>query len=299
MAGNRDIDHHSGVETTGHSWDGIKELNNPLPRWWILVFYATIVWAIGYWVAFPAWPMLPGADGNSDYTKGVLGYSPRADANAGVAADKAAQSKYTVLIGKESVAEINANPELLKFSMVAGRAAFLNNCAGCHGSGAQGNPGYPNLNDDNWLWGGTLDDIQQTILYGVRNGSEQARGGGSTAGMPERASVLNPQQISDVAEYVLSLSNKPHDAAAAERGNAIFHGDGGCNGCHGDDGKGNKEMGSANLAAGIFQWGGSKAGIVKTITEGRAGVMPVWAGKLDPATVKELAVYVHSLGGGQ
>ncbi|MGO8951857.1 MAG: cytochrome-c oxidase, cbb3-type subunit III [Rhodomicrobium sp.] len=299
MADNRDIDHHSGVETTGHEWDGIRELNNPLPRWWVLVFYATIIWAIAYWVVFPSWPLLPGADRSADYVKGIWGLSERAAVNAAVAADKAAQSKFTDLIAKESVTEINSNPELLKFSMTAGRAAFLNNCAGCHGSGAQGNPGYPNLNDDNWLWGGTLDQIDQTILNGVRNGSEQARGGGSTAGMPERASVLKPDQINDVAEYVLSLSKHSTDAAAAERGKAIFSGDGGCNACHGDDAKGNQELGSVNLTAGIFQWGGSKADVVKTITEGRAGVMPAWTGKLEPATIKELAVYVHSLGGGQ
>ncbi len=293
MADNRDIDHHSGVETTGHEWDGIKELNNPLPRWWVLVFYATIVWAIAYWVAFPAWPMLSG------YTKGMLGYSERAAAMAGVAADKAAQSKYTDLIAKDSLAEINATPDLLKFSMTAGRAAFLNNCAGCHGSGAQGGPGYPNLNAGNWHWGGTLDAIDQTIMYGVRNGSDQARGGGSTDGMPERASVLKPDQINDAAEYVLSLSKRPADAAAAERGKTIFSGDGGCTTCHGDDAKGNLELGSANLTAGIFQWGGTKADLVKTITNGRAGVMPVWAGKLEPTTIKELAVYVHSLGSGQ
>ncbi|MGO9171883.1 MAG: cytochrome-c oxidase, cbb3-type subunit III [Rhodomicrobium sp.] len=293
MADNRDIDHHSGVETTGHEWDGLKELNTPLPRWWVLVFYATIVWAIGYWVALPAWP------GISDYTKGMLGYSERAAVNAAVAADKAAQSKWNEAIGKASLAEVNSNPELLNFSRAVGRAAFANNCAGCHGSGAQGGPGYPNLNDDNWLWGGTLDEINQTILYGVRNGSDKARGGGSTAGMPERASVLKPDQIGDVAEYVLSLSKRPHDAAAAERGKAIFSGDGGCTGCHGDNGKGNKDLGSVNLTAGIFQWGGTKADLVQTITNGRAGVMPEWTGKLEPETIKELAVYVHSLGGGQ
>ncbi|MGO8954682.1 MAG: cytochrome-c oxidase, cbb3-type subunit III [Rhodomicrobium sp.] len=293
MADNRDIDHHSGVETTGHEWDGIKELNNPLPRWWVLVFYATIVWAIGYWVALPSWPML------TDYTKGMLGYSERAAVNAAVAADKAAQSQYTDLIAKESLAEINANPELLKFSMTAGRAAFVNNCAGCHGSGAQGGPGFPNLNAGNWRWGGTLDDIGTTITHGVRNGTDaDARGAGSQ-GMPERASLLNPQQISDVADYVLELSNRPHDAAAAERGKAVFSGDGACNGCHGDDGKGNKDLGSANLTSGIFLWGGTKADLVKTIANGRTGVMPAWGGKLEPATIKELAEYVHSLGGGQ
>ncbi len=299
MADHRDIDHHSGVETTGHEWDGLKELNNPLPRWWVLVFWATIVWAIAYWVVFPSWPMLPGADRNADYTKGIWGISERAQATAAVAADKAAQSKYVDKIGQLSVAQVNSDPELLKFSMMAGKAAFLNNCAGCHGSGAAGGPGFANLNDDNWLWGGTLDEINQTIFYGVRNGSDQARGGGSTAGMPERASVLKPDQINDVAEYVLSLSKKSTDAAAAARGKAIFVGDGGCTACHGDDAKGNKDLGSANLTAGIFQWGGTKADIVKTITEGRAGVMPAWAGKLEPATVKELAVFVHSLGGGK
>ncbi len=295
MADNREVDQHSGVETTGHSWDGVRELDNPMPRWWILVFYACIVWAVCYWVAFPAWPML------SDYTKGVLGasYTGRNTVNAAVAADKAAQAKYTALIDKESFAEIKSNPDLMNFSRAVGRAAFVNNCAGCHGSGAQGNPGFPNLNDDNWLWGGSIDEIDQTIEHGVRNGSEQARGGGSTAGMPERASVLKPDQIDDAAEYVLSLSNRPHDAAAAERGKVIFLGDGGCSGCHGDDAKGNKDLGSANLTSGIFQWGGTKADIVKTITEGRAGVMPAWAGKLAPETIKELAVYVHSLGGGQ
>jgi cytochrome c oxidase cbb3-type subunit 3 len=293
MADNRDIDHHSGVETTGHEWDGLKELNNPLPRWWVYVFWATILWSIGYWVAYPAWP------GLTDYTHGMLNNSERVNAMAGVAADKAAQGKFTDAIGKMSLAEVNANPELLKFSAVAGRAAFLNNCAGCHGSGAQGGPGYANLNDDNWLWGGTLDDVQQTILYGVRNGSDKARGGGALAGMPERASVLKPDQINDVAEYVLSLAKKPADAAAAARGKALFAGDGGCTACHGDDAKGNKDLGSANLTTGIFQWGGTKADIVKTITEGRAGVMPAWAGKLDATTVKELAVYIHSLGGGK
>lgn len=301
MAGNRDIDHQSGVETTGHEWDGIKELNNPLPRWWLLVFYATIIWAIGYWVVYPAWPLLPGASRTADYTKGLLGYSPRADANAGVAADKAAQSKYADLIAKDSLADINANPELLKFSIAVGRAAFVNNCAGCHGTGAQGNLdiGSANLNAGNWRWGGTLDAIDQTITYGVRNGSDKARGGGSVAGMPSLKDTLKPEQISDVAEYVLELSNKPHDAAAAERGKAIFTGEGGCTSCHGGDAKGNPDLGSANLTAGIFQWGGTKADLIKTIANGRAAVMPAWGDKLGNTAVKELAVYVHSLGGGQ
>jgi len=289
MADNKDIDHHSGVETTGHEWDGLKELNSPLPRWWVMVFWATIVWAVIYWALLPAWPMLTG------YTKGYLGYSERAAAMAAVKADQQAQKPWNEKIAAASLAEIKADPKLYEFASYAGRAAFLNNCAACHGSNATGGPGYPNLQDDNWLWGGSLEDIQKTILYGVRNGSDKSRNAGATTGMPERASVLKPEQINDVAEYVLSLSKRSTDSAAAERGKAIFLGDGGCTACHGEDAKGNKEMGSANLTAGIFQWGGAKADIVKTITEGRAGVMPAWGEKLSPETVKELAVYISSL----
>ncbi len=291
MAVNKDVDSHSGVETTGHEWDGIRELNNPLPKWWLYVFYVTILVSIGYWVAFPAWPMF------TDYTRGLLGDSERSTVNAALAKAKSDQSRFTAQIAKASLAEINSNPELLNFSIAVGRAAFANNCAGCHGRGAQGGPGYPNLNDDNWIWGGTLEDIDQTILNGVRNGSDQARG--TIPAMPERASVLDAAQIGDVADYVLSLSGRPHDAAAAERGKALFAGDGGCSACHGEDAKGNKDLGSSNLTSGIFQWGGSKSAIVKTITEGRTGVMPAWGDKLEPETIKELAVYVHSLGGGQ
>jgi cytochrome c oxidase cbb3-type subunit III len=291
MADNRDIDAHSGIETTGHEWDGIKELNKPLPRWWLYVFYATILWSIGYWVAYPAWPMLSG------YTKGLLGYSERAHVNESVASARAAQSKYNDAIAKASLAEIRANPDLLTFAIAGGRAAFANNCAGCHGRGAQGALGYPNLNDDNWLWGGTLDAIHQTISYGVRNDSDQAR----ASLMPRFGldKLLKPEQIDDVAEYVRSLSNLPHDAAASERGKTVYMGDGACASCHGEDGKGNQAVGAPNLTANIWLYGGSKDAIATTIRNGRGGVMPAWAGRLDAETLLKLAVYVHSLGGGQ
>jgi cytochrome c oxidase cbb3-type subunit 3 len=291
MAANRDVDALSGVETTGHEWDGIKELNKPLPKWWLYVFYITILWSIGYWVAYPAFPMI------SDYTKGLLGYSQRARLNASLAEARAAQAKYNDAIAKESFAEIKSNPELLNFALAGGRSAFQNNCAGCHGRGAQGAPGYPNLNDDNWIWGGTLEQIQQTILYGIRNGSEQAR----ASQMPRFGldGLLTPDQISDTAEYVRSLSNLPHDPAAAERGKAIFHGEGGCVTCHGEDGKGNQDIGAPNLTVNIWLYGGAKEDIMKSIETGRGGVMPAWVNRLDPVTIKKVALYVHSLGGGQ
>jgi cytochrome c oxidase cbb3-type subunit 3 len=291
MSTNRDIDLHSGTETTGHEWDGIKELNKPLPRWWLWVFYATILWSLGYWIAYPAWPAISG------YTKGVLGYSSRVSVTQSIAAGRAAQSKFNDAIAKASLAEIQADPDLLAFAVAGGRAAFANNCAGCHGQSAQGSKGYPNLVDDVWLWGGKLDAIYQTISYGVRNGGDQAH----TSQMPRFGAdnILTAGQIGDVAEYVRSLSKQVHDAAAAERGKAIFHGDGACATCHGEDGKGNQEVGAPSLTANIWLYGGSKADIVTSITNGRSGVMPAWAEKLDPETIKKLAVYVHSLGGGQ
>jgi cytochrome c oxidase cbb3-type subunit 3 len=291
MADNPDIDAHTGIETTGHDWDGIKELNKPLPKWWVYVFYATILWAVGYWIAFPAWPMISG------YTKGLLHYSQRATVNASLADARAGQAKFNDAIAKESLAQIKSDPDLLSFALAGGRSAFANNCAACHGRGAQGSPGYPNLNDDNWIWGGTLDQIQQTILYGIRNGSDQAR----ISQMPRFGldNLLTAEQINDAAEYVRSLSSLPHDDAAAKRGKAVFAGDGACVTCHGEDGKGNQEVGAPNLTANIWLYGGSKEAIVKTIQTGRGGVMPAWAGRLDPETIKKLALYVHSLGGGQ
>jgi cytochrome c oxidase cbb3-type subunit 3 len=291
MSTKREIDLHSGTETTGHEWDGIKELNKPLPRWWLWVFCATIIWSFGYWIAYPAWPTI------SSYTKGVLGDSSRVSVTQSVAAAKAAQSKYNGAIAKASLAEIAANPDLLAFAIAGGRAAFANNCAGCHGLNAQGSKGYPSLVDDVWLWGGKLDEIYQTISYGVRNGAGQAH----TSQMPRFGAdnILTAAQIGDVAEYVRSLPKLSHDAAAAQRGKVIFNGDGACATCHGEDGKGNQEVGAPNLTANIWLYGGSKADIVTSVTNGRGGVMPAWADKLDPETIKKLAVYVHSLGGGQ
>ena len=291
MADKTDIDKFSGVETTGHEWDGIKELNTPLPRWWLWVFYACIAWAVVYWILFPAWPLA------STYTKGVLGYSQRAAVMESIDQTRASQASLNEAIEKASLADIKAKPELLTFALAGGKAAFGNNCAPCHGRGAQGASGYPNLNDDKWLWGGTLDQIQQTIMYGIRSGNDKAR----VSQMPKfgEDKLLTPEQINDAAEYVLSLSKQPHDAAAAERGNAVFHGDGGCAACHGEEGKGNQEFGAPNLTDNIWLYGGTKAAIQHQIETGHGGVMPAWADRLDPATIKKLAVYVHSLGGGQ
>jgi cytochrome c oxidase cbb3-type subunit 3 len=285
----RDL-HSSTEETTGHEWDGITELNKPLPKWWLWTFYATIVWAIGYWLLMPAWPLV------SSYSKGLLGYSQRERVAEQVAEAKAAKSSYRDKIAAMDLTAINNDPELLSFALAGGEAAFGDNCAPCHGRGAQGAFGYPNLRDDSWLWGdGTLAAIHKTILHGIRSGDPDTQ----TNQMPAfgRTGVLNESQIADVAEYTLSLSGKSDDKAADERGAKIFATT--CTPCHGADGKGNPKLGAPNLTDELWLYAGDKQTIMADIRNGRGGVMPAWITRLDPETIKELAIYVHSLGGGR
>lgn len=284
-----EIDEVTGVETTGHEWDGLKELNKPLPRWWLWVLYATIVWSIGYWIAMPAWPLVEG------YTKGVLGYSQREVVARSLDEARAAQSQYLDRISASDPAAIKSDPELLQFALAGGEAVFGDNCAPCHGRGAQGAKGYPNLNDDDWLWGGTLEDIHRTLQVGIRSGHEDARDNA----MPAfgRDQILEPQQVRDVTEYVLSISGQDADAEAAARGEPVFAEQ--CVACHGEGGKGNMEMGAPDLTDRIWLYGGSREDVLETVRNSRSGVMPYWQGRLSPETIKQLAVYVHSLGGGQ
>jgi cytochrome c oxidase cbb3-type subunit 3 len=289
MADRKEIDEVTGVETTGHEWDGIKELNKPLPKWWLYVLYATIVWSFGYWVAYPAWPMISG------YTEGLLGFSQRERVAEQIALAREAQSALNTKIRESSFEDIKANPELLQYAMAGGRAAFGDNCSGCHGRGAQGYTGFPNLNDDEWIWGGTIDAIHHTIQHGIRNGGAEAR----DSQMPRFGldGILQETEISDTAEFVLALSGQKHDAAAAARGTELYANN--CASCHGEKGEGNPDLGAPALNNNIWLYGGSKEDIVKSIVTGRGGVMPGWTERLEEETIKKLAVYVHSLGGGQ
>ena len=290
MTDHSDIDHVSGTSTTGHEWDGIKELNTPLPRWWLITFYLTIAWAIGYWVVYPAWPLI------TSYTTGLFGYSTRADVAVELANLEKIRGEKMVKLAATPLAEIEKDPALLALARARGKAAFGDNCAPCHGSGGAGAKGYPNLNDDEWIWGGKLEQIEQTILYGARSGNAKAHEGQMLAFGKD--GILKPDQIVTVANYVRSLaglSTSPgYDAAAGKK---IFAEN--CVSCHGDNGKGNQELGAPDLTDKIWLYGSDEATLVETITNGRAGVMPAWAGRLDPATIKALAVYVHSLGGGK
>jgi cytochrome c oxidase cbb3-type subunit 3 len=277
------------VGTTGHEWDGIEELNKPLPKWWLYTFYATIIWAIGYWIVYPAWPLV------SDYTRGYFGYSQREVVAENLAQANADKAAFRDRIAASDLATIQADPELLRFALAGGAAAFGDNCAPCHGRGAQGAFGYPNLRDDAWVWGGSLEDIHETILHGIRANDPKTR----NSQMPAfgKLGMLQPEQVSDAAEYVLSLSGNADDNAAAARGAAIFATN--CAACHGPEGKGNQALGAPNLADELWLYGGDKATVVETITNSRGGMMPAWTGRLDPATIKELAIYVHALGGGE
>ena len=285
----RDIDDVTGVETTGHEWDGVKELNKPLPKWWLFTFYACILWAVGYWIVYPAWPTFTG------YTKGVLGYSQRATVADEVKAAQVAQGQFREQLENTPLDQIRNSPDLLRFAMAGGAAAFQTNCGPCHGRGAQGFTGYPNLNDDDWLWGGTIFDLHKTISNGVRSDHKETR----AAQMPRYGldKLLDDRQINDAAEFVLSLSSKSTDPVAVARGRTVFADQ--CASCHGPDGKGKQEQGAPNLADEIWLYGGTRQAIVESIRTGRGGMMPAWAGRLDPVTIKSLAVYVHSLGGGK
>ena len=282
-------DEISGHETTGHEWDGIKELNTPLPRWWLYVFILTIIWSLIYWVLYPSIPF-----GNS-YFPGILKYSARRDVDASIISAATDQARFVDRIRAATHEEIRADPALAEFSVAGGRSAFLNNCAPCHGSGAQGGKGFPNLIDDVWLWGGTLTDIHTTINYGIRNANPNSRSGRMPALGNDK--ILTPAEIDDAAEFVLSLTNRSKDEAARLRGAQTFANI--CAGCHGPTGSGKQDEGAPPLNTSIWLYGGDKQTIIETITGGRGGVMPAWGERLDPAVIKMLTVYVYQLGGGK
>lgn len=284
------IDAHSGTPTTGHNWDGIEELNTPLPRWWVWTFVATIVWSVGFCIAYPAWPLLSSA------TEGVLGWHSRAMVAQDLADLQTARAPILAKIKDAPLEAIEQNAELLAAARTVGRVAFLNNCAGCHGAGAQGAKGYPNLNSNDWIWGGKLADIRNTIAHGVRWEADNQTHSGA---MPAfgRDGILTAAQISDVADYVRTMADVPDALAPEPKGEKIYNDN--CAACHGLEGEGNQTVGAPSLFDPVWLYGSDKPTIVARITQGGGGVMPAWQGRLDDTTIKALTVYVHSLGGGQ
>ena len=279
----------TGVETTGHEWDGIKELDNPLPRWWLWIFYLCIAVAIVYWVLMPAWPGIHG------YTKGVLGQSDRVNVTKQLADLAKQRGAEAAKLKSVSLEEIERDHDLQAYALAQGQSIFGDNCATCHGVGGTGSKGYPNLRDDVWLWGGSLEDIRHTIEVGVRSGNPNAR----MSQMPAfgRDQMLTPAQVDDLTEYVVKLSGRPANAAAVARAAPVFAAQ--CVACHGETGQGNQALGAPNLTDRDWLYGSERADIRGQIWNGRGGGMPSWSSRFDPETIKALAVYIHANAAGQ
>lgn len=279
-----------GHGTTGHNWDGIEEWDNPMPRWWVWTFYLTIIWGVAYTIAYPAWPLVSGA------TAGVLGWSTRADVAAEIKAVEEANAPINAKLESVDLNAIVGDPELNTYAVSAGGAVFRTWCAQCHGSGAAGAKGYPNLLDDDWLWGGDMEAIYQTVAHGIRNeDSDDAR----YSEMPAfgRDELLTEEEVDQVTNFVMSLSGEANDASQIEAGSVIYADS--CSSCHMDDGTGNREQGAPNLADAIWLFGGDYEDIKRTVTYSRFGVMPAWNTRLTEAQVRAVTAYVHQLGGGE
>ena len=288
MAEKKKIDEATGVETTGHNWDGVEELNNPLPRWWLWTFYATIVWGIGYTIAYPAWPLINGA------TEGLLGWSSRANLAAEVEEHERRNADLVARLVEADLSTLEAGDDLQRYAVARGGAVFRAQCSQCHGAGAGGAKGYPNLLDDDWLWGGAVEEILLTVRHGIRN---QTDDDSRYSEMPAFVEILEEAEIPAVVEYVRSLSGQEVDAALAEEGVGVYANN--CAACHGDAGLGDRELGAPNIADAIWLYGGDRASLTDTITNARFGVMPAWGQRLSEADVRAVSVYVHSLGGGE
>lgn len=281
------IDEPTGTEFVGHEWDGIQELNTPLPRWWLWTFYASIAWSAVYVVLYPAWPLV------SQATEGVLGWSSRGELKTELAAAQEARAATFERIAATEITQLADDPDLLNQAIAGGAAAFKQHCVQCHGAGAAGYEqyGYPNLNDDDWLWGGSLTEIEYTLTHGIRwEGSDETR----LAYMPAFEGIFERVQVDAIVDHVLSLSDKSKGSSVGAR---LFANN--CTACHGTNGQGDPAQGAPALNDAIWLYGDNPASIARQILAPRHGVMPGWSDKLEPVTIRMLAAYVHSRGGGE
>ena len=282
------FDTATNTHTVGHEWDGIEELDTPMPRWWLWTFYATIAWSLVYVVLYPAWPLIDRA------TAGTLGWSSRGDLKSEMAAQDRARAPVMAAIASAPLDTILSDTKLRNAAQAGGAAAFKVHCVQCHGSGAAGSPGYPNLNDDDWLWGGDPDSIHYSITHGIRNPDHKET---RMSAMPAFGDMLTGAEIGALTHYVRTLSGREKAGASSAKGAELFAAN--CAVCHGPDGKGMRSQGAPNLTDGIWLYGGDADTVATTIAKSRQGVMPRWNNRLDPVTIKMLTVYVHSRGGGE
>ncbi len=290
MVDKQRVDEATGTKTVGHEWDGIEELDTPMPRWWLWTLYATIIWGIIYVILYPAWPLVNSA------TEGVLGWSSRGEYEKSVAAREVELEPIRQALVSTDIRKLSGSPELLQAAIEGGRSAFKVHCVQCHGAGAAGSKGYPNLNDDEWLWGGDMEAIEYTLIHGIRNPDHPDT---RFSQMPAfgRDGILQPNEIQDVVSHVRVLSGREQPSASSARGAVLFEAN--CTICHGNDAKGDRTQGAPNLTDAISLYGLDRASLTETVTNSRYGVMPRWGQRLDPATIRMLTAYVHSLGGGE
>ena len=275
-------------EFTGHEWDGIKEYNNPMPRWWLWTLYATIIWGIAYAIAYPAWPLLNKA------TPGLLGWTARAALEESIREFEQSNAPLDEALVSAELERIHENPNLAEYALRGGAAVFRAHCSQCHGSGGGGAAGYPNLLDDDWLWGGSVHDIRYSVAHGIRNDSdENAR----FSEMPAYGELLESEQIENLVQFVLSISGNKHDGDSAAAGELVFAEQ--CTACHGENGQGNREEGGPNLTDPIWLYGGAEDEIRASIVNSRNGVMPNWNERLTESQIRQVTLYVHQLGGGE
>ncbi|WP_299144381.1 cytochrome-c oxidase, cbb3-type subunit III [uncultured Tateyamaria sp.] len=284
----KDIDQVTGTDTTGHEWDGIKELNNPLPRWWLWTFYGTVAWGLVYTVAFPAWPLVNSA------TAGLLGYSTRAEVAEQIAAVDAQNAQVAGRLATADLATLAPDDPAHRYGVAGGASVFAAHCSQCHGSGAAGAKGYPNLLDDDWLWGGDLEAIEYTVRHGIRN---EVDADARWSEMPAFGEILEDGEIAATVEYVRQLSGQDHDAGLAGQGAVLFEEQ--CSACHGETGEGIRDLGAPRLSDAIWLYGGDRETLTQTITYSRFGVMPPWGARLDEDEIKAVTLYLHQLGGGE
>jgi cytochrome c oxidase cbb3-type subunit 3 len=288
MADDVEKDAITGTDTTGHEWDGLRELDTPLPKWWLYVLYACIAWAAVMCLLYPSVPGIRG------YWHGLLGYSTRKQVMVDWHAMQARHTDAMSQIAKENIGDVAKDPKLMETALQAGRITFANNCQPCHGQNGTGRVGYPALGDDVWLWGGKLGDIETTVTHGVRSADPDAR----QSMMPSFGDgILKPPQIEDVANYVGVWWGVTPAGTDVSAGAKIFAGN--CAVCHGDKGQGSRDFGAPPLNAQIHLYNGTHEAIVAQVTHPRHGVMPNWNKRLDPGTIRSVALYVHSLGGGE
>lgn len=274
---------HKNYETTGHEWDGIQEYEKPDPLWLRYLFYITLFFSLAYWLLYPSWP--------AQQADGALDWSSYKQLEASIEEIEKIREKYSLEFNKASFEEIFKDEDLLNFALRGGKIAFANNCAMCHGAGGNGNVGYPNLTAGAWIWGGKVEDIHQTLLYGIRSGHDEARD--SQMAAFGRDKILTAEQVNIVTDYVLALNR----AEPEYKGKDLYKTH--CASCHGDVGQGGRDFGAPALNDAVWLYGGDRETIYDVIYNGRAGVMPYWSGKLSDSTIKQLAVYVHQLGGGE